>query len=88
VPCSRTSSITSYANLPKLAPLIIVFTKFDLLIRKVEEDFDIDDDMDEEKMENAIREKAEEEFKRICLRPLQKLFEGSDLPTYTKVSSL
>jgi hypothetical protein len=54
----------------------------------VEEEFDIDDDMDEEEMEKAIREKAEEEFKRICLRPLQNLFKGSELPTYTKVSSL
>lgn len=66
---------------------MIVFTKYDLLVAKCEEDWEGDDDVDDETIKQQAREKAEERFQDICVAPLTKLFRHSTLPLFTKISS-
>ncbi|KAF5365800.1 hypothetical protein D9757_012661 [Collybiopsis confluens] len=63
-------------------PVIVVFTKFDLLVSKMErEATDIEDEDD--KLQLVIRQRAEEYFQEVCVRPLRRITSSH---TYAKVS--
>jgi hypothetical protein len=70
-----------------IAPVIVVFTKFDLLFDHVE--FDMDpaalDEMGEDKIRAVIEAEADKSFRRSCVDPLQKRINKEVV--YAKVSS-
>jgi hypothetical protein len=68
-------------------PIIVVFTKYDLLVRKFERETDIEDDMDEEAFDELIKERAEKAFELNCVRPLQETTRDVRMPPFMKVSS-
>ncbi|KAF5365373.1 hypothetical protein D9757_012139 [Collybiopsis confluens] len=63
-------------------PVIIVFTKFDLLISKFERE--ATDILDENKLDHAVHQRAEKFFQETCVRPLKRIASSH---VYVKVSS-
>ncbi|KIK56309.1 hypothetical protein GYMLUDRAFT_263785 [Collybiopsis luxurians FD-317 M1] len=62
-------------------PVIVVFTKYDLLISKLE--MQATDDVDDEEFKNFIRQKAENFFEETCVRPMRAI---TSTCSYVKVS--
>ncbi|KAK7029538.1 hypothetical protein VNI00_014415 [Paramarasmius palmivorus] len=56
-------------------PIIVVFTKYDGLISKLERETEDDDELDDEQFEAVIDSQAEEEFMRTCVTPLRAMTE-------------
>ncbi|KAE9390773.1 hypothetical protein BT96DRAFT_1001977 [Gymnopus androsaceus JB14] len=66
-------------------PVVVVFTKFDLLVRKLEKE--ADDDVDEEELEIQIHKRADEIFNETCVRKLKSITRQRTNPiSYVKVS--
>ncbi|KIK56264.1 hypothetical protein GYMLUDRAFT_263753 [Collybiopsis luxurians FD-317 M1] len=63
-------------------PVVVVFTKFDLLVRKLEKE--AVEDVDDERLEELVRQKAEGIFERTCVRPLMAITTNH---SYVKVSN-
>jgi hypothetical protein len=56
------------------APIIVIFTKYDLLISKFERELYTEEnqDMPENEFEELVAEKASEFFEEVCVKPLKK----------------
>lgn len=68
-------------------PVVVVFTKFDLLVRKLEEM--ADDDVDEKELQRLIHMRAEEIFQETCVQKLKFMTRHRTTPiAYVKVSSM
>jgi hypothetical protein len=65
-----------------LVPVIVVFTKYDALVSKIDFEHDGDEDLTDEDLTG----KADEEFERVCVVPLSNVCEGSTRPSFVKVS--
>ncbi|KIK56310.1 hypothetical protein GYMLUDRAFT_248055 [Collybiopsis luxurians FD-317 M1] len=63
-------------------PVIVVFTKYDLLIRKLEKE--ATDDVDDEELEKLIHQRAEKIFEETCVQPLRAI---TLTYSYVKVST-
>ncbi|KAG9225359.1 hypothetical protein CCMSSC00406_0006254 [Pleurotus cornucopiae] len=63
-------------------PVIVVFTKYDLLVRS--KDYDLDDRVDPEERQSIIMEQAESAFHEMCVQPLLEI---SPNALYVKVST-
>ncbi|KIK56303.1 hypothetical protein GYMLUDRAFT_248048 [Collybiopsis luxurians FD-317 M1] len=63
-------------------PVIVVFTKYDLLISKLEKM--ATDDVDDEELEELVRHRAEVSFHETCVRPLMAITKAH---SYLKVST-
>ncbi|KIK56311.1 hypothetical protein GYMLUDRAFT_823231 [Collybiopsis luxurians FD-317 M1] len=63
-------------------PVIVVFTKYDLLISKLEKE--AMDDVDDEELENLVRQRADRIFEEACIQPLRAI---TCIHSYVKVSS-
>ncbi|KAG2159537.1 uncharacterized protein EDB93DRAFT_1116177 [Suillus bovinus] len=65
-------------------PLIVVFTKYDILVDRVERTLDKTflDGLSDEAIKELVNNRAEAELQDICIRPLQK-FAGPDIPHVT-----
>ncbi|KAG6331751.1 hypothetical protein ID866_7337 [Astraeus odoratus] len=59
----------------EIAPLIIVFTKLDLLIQKIEKDFGENEELESSVLEERIRD----ELEVTCIQPLRSIA-GADIP--------
>ncbi|KAF9062915.1 hypothetical protein BDP27DRAFT_1336012 [Rhodocollybia butyracea] len=69
----------------KSVPVVVVFTKYDLLIRKFERE--ADDDIGDEELETMVNQKAEEFYNNACVLPLKRITEKRRAPiTHVRVS--
>ena len=61
-------------------PVIVVFTKFDKMISRMEEEL-TDEELEEtkDKIDSLCRERANTEFEKLCICPLKKV--DRDLPS-------
>jgi GTP-binding protein EngB required for normal cell division len=67
-------------------PVVVIFTKFDLLVRKLEKV--ATDDVDDETLEVLVRQRAEDIFYETCVVPLKAITRSRATPiSYVKVSS-
>ena len=72
-----------------IVPIIVVFTQYDRLVSKIEQEV-LDDSelrMEDDEMEVYIRAKADATFEELCVAPFKTATEGSVLVHYVKVSS-
>lgn len=60
-------------------PVIVVLTKYDMLIDCMERTLD-EASLDDEEFEEPLKNKAEAELQDTCIGPLEQ-FTGSDIPT-------
>lgn len=79
-------ALKSFIHDPLQVPVIVVFTKYDLLVRS--KDYDLDDRvglaMPPEERQNIIMQQAESAFHEMCVQPLLEI---SPNALYVKVSS-
>ncbi|KAL0574213.1 hypothetical protein V5O48_007733 [Marasmius crinis-equi] len=66
-------------------PIIVVFTKYDELVSKLENDLDSElendeDELDDEQFDKLVQEKARQEFSQICVKPLEVMMGDHPLP--------
>ncbi|KAJ7055574.1 hypothetical protein C8F01DRAFT_453939 [Mycena amicta] len=54
-------------------PVVVVFTQYDRLVAKAEENIDFDDDMTDEYIAKLAAVDAEKHFKTLCVAPLRKV---------------
>ncbi|KAJ7250610.1 hypothetical protein C8J57DRAFT_677312 [Mycena rebaudengoi] len=55
-------------------PIVVAFTKFDLLISRMESNLTDDElELSDEQIDQLCRQRADEEFNQYCVRPLQRL---------------
>jgi len=67
-------------------PIVAVFTKFDKLVSRMEENLTDDEmDMSNEDINSLCLQRADDEFKKLCVAPLEKI--NQTLP-YAKISGL
>jgi hypothetical protein len=68
-------------------PVIVVLTKYDMLINRIERDLDEAslNSMSDEAVKEFAKNKAEAELQDICIGPLKK-FAGRDIP-HAEISS-
>ncbi|THU98021.1 hypothetical protein K435DRAFT_857051 [Dendrothele bispora CBS 962.96] len=71
-------------------PIIVVFTKYDLLVRKLERECDeADDDLSDDEFDRRISARAETIFRQTCVEPLKKTLTERNIPMvpYVRVST-
>lgn len=76
-------SLTCLIYHPLQVPVIVVFTKYDLLVRS--KDYDLDDRVDPDERQGIIMQQAESAFHEMCVQPLLEI---SPNALYVKVSSM
>jgi hypothetical protein len=65
-------------------PIVVVFTQFDILVSRMEERLSEEEmDKSEEDIENLCTLRADDEFKKLCEGPLEKLKHKLKLPWVT-----
>ncbi|KAF8815629.1 hypothetical protein BYT27DRAFT_7192709 [Phlegmacium glaucopus] len=63
-----------FLKLETQLPIVIVFTQFDVLVSRMEENLsEAEIDLSEKEMDQLCLQRADAEFKRLCLEPLRKL---------------
>jgi len=68
-------------------PIIVVFTKYDLLVDKFDMEAEFDDTLSEDESEAQVRAAAKDTFNATCVLPLMDgAVNGREIP-YTNVSS-
>lgn len=55
-----------------VVPIIVVFTKFDLLVSKIEMNLEPDVDMDENQFNSAVMKRASLDLNMLCFQHLRK----------------
>jgi hypothetical protein len=71
---------------PITVPIVVVFTQFDKLVSRMEENLtDEEMDMSDEDIDKLCLQKADAEFKTLCLEPLRKVAPQLE---YAKTSGL
>ncbi|KAL0064121.1 hypothetical protein AAF712_008981 [Marasmius tenuissimus] len=66
-------------------PIIVVFTKYDELVSKLEEEIDSEleedgDDLDDDQFQQRVEERARSQFSEICVKPLKAITKDRELP--------
>ena len=72
----------------RTVPVIVIFTKYDLLVAKLQKEATLteDDEEDEAAFERRTEEQAEEMFQQMCVEPLKRLTRDRPIP-FMKISS-
>ncbi|KAK1224299.1 hypothetical protein PQX77_012807 [Marasmius sp. AFHP31] len=68
-------------------PIIVVFTKYDELVSKLEEEMDSEleeagdeADLDDDQFQQRVEERARNQFSEICVKPLKAITKNRELP--------
>jgi hypothetical protein len=71
--CNLKLSLSRALQPPTTAPIIVIFTKYDLLISKFEKELYAEEnqDMTEGEFEELVDQKASEFFEQVCVKPLK-----------------
>ena len=67
-------------------PIIVVFTKLDLLYTKVENEIADQDDISDEDFDEAVKAQVKIRIKDLCVKPLREVTQD-DLYSWVAVSS-
>ena len=75
-----------YIQLRFEVPIIVIFTKYDELISKLEEEIDSkqeneeDLELDDDQFQHLVEEQARDRFSEICVKPLKAITKDRSLP--------